>query len=112
VDDSDWLDAYQADALQGERLDSDTERALAAAAHGGDDRARDDLHRATKRLVLSIARKYQRVTPTSFAQLVRAGDEGLATACDRFDPASQRSKFSAFATWWIRQAITQRLREG
>ena len=62
--------------------------------------------RHNMRLVVSIARRYQRAAGhhLAFDDLVSFGCRGLLTAIDRFDPAKSR-KLSTYATWWIRQAI-------
>lgn len=58
------------------------------------------------RLVVSIAKRYvRRYAHLDMADLITAGTEGLMAAVDRFDPA-KNIKFSTYATWWIRQAIT------
>lgn len=71
--------------------------------------ARQRLIEANLRLVVSIAARYQgRGMP--FADLVQEGNLGLFRAVDRFDP-ERGFRFSTYATWWIRQAITRALAE-
>ena len=76
------------------------------AALGEEARAR--LVRHNIRLVVSIARRYQRAAGhhLAFDDLVSFGCRGLLTAIDRFDPAKSH-KLSTYATWWIRQAISR-----
>ena len=57
------------------------------------------------RLVISLSQRY-RDSGLSFVSLVNVGNEGLIRALERFDPASAY-RFSSYATWWIRQAITR-----
>ncbi|GHT55626.1 hypothetical protein FACS1894109_02590 [Spirochaetia bacterium] len=67
--------------------------------------AKDRLINANQRLVESIARKYiDRGLP--FSELVQAGNMGLIKAVEKFD-CQKGFKFSAYAAWWIRQAITR-----
>ena len=71
--------------------------------------ARQRLIEANLRLVVSIAARYQNRGMT-FADLVQEGNLGLFRAVDRFDP-ERGFRFSTYATWWIRQAITRALAE-
>jgi len=74
-----------------------------------DENARQSLIRANLRLVVSIAKRYAgRSTHLSFLDLIQEGSLGLIKAVEKFD--YQRGyKFSTYATWWIRQAITRSL---
>ena len=103
-DPGDWLSEYQSDADAAPQLTPSEEIALLSACHAGDGSASQALLAAHKRLVLAVARGASTATLPSLEILVRAGDAGLHTALDKFDP-SKGFRFSTYATWWIRQAI-------
>jgi RNA polymerase primary sigma factor len=69
--------------------------------------ARDHLITANTRLVISIAKRY-RGQGVPFQDLIQEGNLGLMRAADKFDPG-RGYKFSTYATWWIRQAVTRAL---
>ncbi len=90
-------------------LTKDEERELAKAAEKGDEEARQRLMKANLRLVVSIAKRYANRSPRlSILDLVQEGNIGLSRAVEKFD-YRRGFKFSTYATWWIRQAITRAL---
>lgn len=85
------------------------ERTLAKRIMEGDEEARNLLARANLRLVVSIAKKYVGRSPDlTLLDLIQEGNLGLFKAVDKFDYL-KGFKFSTYATWWIRQAITRAL---
>ncbi|MCX6813631.1 MAG: sigma-70 family RNA polymerase sigma factor [Candidatus Azambacteria bacterium] len=90
-------------------LTSDEEKELAKKNEKGDLEARNKLIQANLRLVVSIAKRYIGRTPNlTLLDLIQEGNIGLARAVDKFD-YRRGFKFSTYATWWIRQAITRAL---
>jgi RNA polymerase primary sigma factor len=90
-------------------LNGEQERALAKRITEGDSEARNLLARANLRLVVSIAKKYVGRSPDlTLLDLIQEGNLGLFKAVDKFD-FTKGFKFSTYATWWIRQAITRAL---
>ena len=88
-------------------LTRDEEIQISRKSAEGDAEARERLIKANLRLVVSIAKKYyERSKHLSFLDLIQEGNTGLAKAVDRFD-WRRGFKFSTYATWWIRQAITR-----
>ena len=86
-------------------LTAGQEMALAKAARAGDAEARRALSEANLRLVVSVAKRYAgRGLP--FLDLIQEGNLGLMKAAEKFEP-ERGFKFSTYATWWIRQAITR-----
>ncbi len=90
-------------------LNAQSERDLAKRIVDGDAEARNLLARANLRLVVSIAKKYVGRSPDlTLLDLIQEGNLGLFKAVDKFD-FTKGFKFSTYATWWIRQAITRAL---
>lgn len=90
-------------------LNGAQEKELAKRILVGDDEARNILARSNLRLVVSIAKKYVNRSPDlTLLDLIQEGNLGLFKAVDKFD-YSKGFKFSTYATWWIRQAITRAL---
>jgi RNA polymerase primary sigma factor len=90
-------------------LSAQQERDLAKRIVEGDNEARNLLARANLRLVVSIAKKYVGRSPDlTLLDLIQEGNLGLFKAVDKFD-YEKGFKFSTYATWWIRQAITRAL---
>ncbi len=88
-------------------LSYEEEQELAKKAAKGDKEARERLIKSNLRLVVSIAKKYwHQKTNLSFMDLIQEGNIGLTKAVDRFD-WKKGYKFSTYATWWIRQAISR-----
>jgi RNA polymerase primary sigma factor len=109
VTDSNAIRQYLAEIGRYPLLTAEQEMVLARRVANGDVEARQRLVEANLRLVVSIAKRYNKHS-VSLLDLVQEGNLGLIRATQKFDP-SRGFRFSTYATWWIRQAISRALAE-
>ncbi|MEW6637957.1 MAG: sigma-70 family RNA polymerase sigma factor [Actinomycetota bacterium] len=102
---SDVLTQYLGRIRDTRLLTAAEERELARRVREGDGHARRRLIEANLRLVIAIAKKY-RGRGVPFEDLIQEGNAGLIRAVEKFDP-EMGNRFSTYATWWIRQAVTR-----
>ena len=107
---SDSLRLYLREIARISLLSAAREVALAERAEAGDREARNQLIEANLRLVVSIAKKYVG-QGLSLEDLIGEGNIGLIRAVTKFD-YRKGFRFSTYATWWIKQAITRSILEG
>ena len=105
--DSDSVKVYLREIGSLPLLKAEEEKAIAIAAKKGDEKARKKLIESNLRLVVSIAKHFV-YHGLSLLDLIQEGNLGLMKAVEKFDPY-KGFKFSTYATWWIRQAITRAL---
>ncbi|HUW59368.1 MAG TPA: RNA polymerase sigma factor RpoD/SigA [Candidatus Bathyarchaeia archaeon] len=101
------LSTYLGEIAKMPLLSTSEEIRLARRAQQGDGEARHKLIVSNLRLVVSIAKKYL-YYGLPLLDLIEEGNLGLMKAVDRYDP-ERGCKFSTYATWWIRQAVTRSL---
>ncbi len=105
----DSIQMYLKEIGQYPLISATMEKDLARKITQGDEEAKNLLARANLRLVVSIAKKYVgRSADLTLLDLIQEGNLGLFKAVDKFD-WTKGYKFSTYATWWIRQAITRAL---
>ncbi len=105
----DSIQMYLKEIGQYPLISGSMEKELAKRIEAGDIEAKNLLAKANLRLVVSIAKKYANRSPDlTLLDLIQEGNLGLFKAVDKFD-WTKGYKFSTYATWWIRQAITRAL---
>jgi RNA polymerase primary sigma factor len=105
----DSIQMYLKEIGQYPLISGSMEKELAKRIEAGDEDAKNLLMKANLRLVVSIAKKYANRSPDlTLLDLIQEGNLGLYKAVEKFD-WTKGYKFSTYATWWIRQAITRAL---
>ncbi len=105
----DPVQAYLQEIGEEPLIDAEEEQRLSKLIQKGDGEAKKKLIRANLRLVVSIAKKYiYRTSKLDLLDLIEEGNLGLFRAAEKFD-WKKGYKFSTYATWWIRQAVTRAL---
>ena len=102
----DPVKVYLKDIGSVQLLNSDQEIELAKRIQEGDEFAKRELSERNLKLVVSIAKKYVNRSSMQFLDLIQEGNLGLLKAVEKFD-YTKGFRFSTYATWWIRQAITR-----
>ena len=102
---SEFLADYLSRISRDKLLTPEEEMEFGRRAKRGDKRARERLIEKNLRLVVSVAKKY-RGMGLPFEDLIQEGNVGLMKAVEKFEP-DRGYRFSTYATWWIRQAITR-----
>lgn len=102
------LDSYFKSAAKTALLTREEEVELAKRIEAGDMRARDHMIKANLRLAISIANKYKKYGSVSYEDLIQEANIGLIKAVEKFD-WRRGFKFSTYACWWIKQAVTRYL---
>lgn len=109
LEDIDSVQMYLKEIGKTELLSGEEEVELAKRIEKRDEEAREKIIKANLRLVVSIAKRYVGRSPNlTLLDLIQEGNIGLFRAADKFD-YRRGYKFSTYATWWIRQAITRAL---
>lgn len=90
-------------------LTAEEEISLSRKIKKGDEQARKQMIQANLRLVINIAKRYMRLG-TPFLDLIEEGNLGLMKAVEKFNPR-KGFRFSTYAAWWIKQAITRSISE-
>lgn len=90
-------------------LTAEQEKSLSRKVRRGDEHARKIMIQSNLRLVINIAKRYMRMG-TPFLDLIEEGNLGLMKAVEKFNPG-KGFRFSTYAAWWIKQAITRSLSE-
>ena len=104
-EDIDIINMYLKEIGEKPLLSTEQQRKLAKRVSEGDTKARKLFIESNLRLVVNVAKRYVGRN-LSFLDLIQEGNIGLMKAVDKFD-ASKEYKFSTYATWWIREAITR-----
>ena len=109
IESIDSVQMYLKEIGKTDLLTGDEEVELAKKIEKGDEESREKLTKANLRLVVSIAKRYVGRSPNlTLLDLIQEGNIGLFRAVEKFD-YRRGYKFSTYATWWIRQAITRAL---
>ena len=101
----DFINLYLKEASSYPLLTNEQEKDLFIRYNNGEKELKDILINSNLRLVISVARRYYNKT-VELLDLIEYGNEGLIKAIDKFD-VTKGYKFSTYATWWIRQAVTR-----